>query len=90
MWTYQFVMMQNCAEKHGWAKFISMQNHCSLLYREEEREMKTTLALETPANAIAAPECANAVVFRLIILARSLCPVLSTELAFREGIKDES
>ncbi|EON61067.1 aldo-keto reductase [Coniosporium apollinis CBS 100218] len=39
MWTYQFVMMQNCAEKHGWTKFISMQNHYSLLYREEEREM---------------------------------------------------
>ena len=39
MWTYQFAMMQFCAEKHGWTKFISMQNHYSLLYREEEREM---------------------------------------------------
>ena len=39
MFTYQFVMMQFCAEKHGWTKFISMQNHYSLLYREEEREM---------------------------------------------------
>lgn len=39
MWTYQFAMMQFCAEKHGWTKFISMQNHYNLLYREEEREM---------------------------------------------------
>jgi aryl-alcohol dehydrogenase-like predicted oxidoreductase len=39
MWTYQFAMMQACAEKNYWTKFISMQNHHSLLYREEEREM---------------------------------------------------
>jgi aryl-alcohol dehydrogenase-like predicted oxidoreductase len=39
MWAYQFAMMQACAEKHGWTKFISMQNQHSLLYREEEREM---------------------------------------------------
>ncbi|KUJ07869.1 Aldo/keto reductase [Mollisia scopiformis] len=39
MWAYQFAMMQFCAEKHGWTKFISMQNNYSLLYREEEREM---------------------------------------------------
>lgn len=39
MWTYQFVQMQNVAESHGWTKFVSMQNHYSLCYREEEREM---------------------------------------------------
>ncbi|KKP07031.1 aldo/keto reductase [Trichoderma harzianum] len=39
MWTWQFVMMQFCAEKNGWTKFVAMQNHYSLLYREEEREM---------------------------------------------------
>jgi len=39
MWAYQLAMMQAVAEKHGWTKFISMQNHYSLLYREEEREM---------------------------------------------------
>ncbi|TKA62660.1 hypothetical protein B0A49_06795 [Cryomyces minteri] len=39
MWTYQFAMMQFCAEKNGWTKFVSMQNHYNLLYREEEREM---------------------------------------------------
>jgi len=39
MWAYQFQKLQNVAEKHGWTKFISMQNHYSLCYREEEREM---------------------------------------------------
>lgn len=39
MWTYQFAQMQFCAEKNGWTKFVSMQNHYNLLYREEEREM---------------------------------------------------
>lgn len=39
MWTYQFAQMQFCAERNGWAKFICMENHYSLLYREEEREM---------------------------------------------------
>lgn len=39
MWTYQLAMMQHVAEKHGWTKFVSMQNQYNLLYREEEREM---------------------------------------------------
>ncbi|KAJ5157770.1 aldo-keto reductase dtxS3 [Penicillium canariense] len=39
MWTYQFATLQHIAEKNGWTKFISMQNHYNLLYREEEREM---------------------------------------------------
>ncbi|KAL5364126.1 Aldo/keto reductase [Aspergillus floccosus] len=39
MWTYQFAQMQFCAERNGWTKFICMENHYSLLYREEEREM---------------------------------------------------
>lgn len=39
MWAYQFATLQNVAEKNGWTKFISMQNHYNLLYREEEREM---------------------------------------------------
>lgn len=39
MWTYQFAQLQFCAEKNGWTKFVSMQNHYNLLYREEEREM---------------------------------------------------
>lgn len=39
MWAYQFAKMQTAAETRGWTKFISMQNHYSLCYREEEREM---------------------------------------------------
>ncbi|KAG7059380.1 aldo/keto reductase [Colletotrichum scovillei] len=39
MWGTQFAQMQFIAEKNGWTKFVSMQNHYNLLYREEEREM---------------------------------------------------
>jgi len=39
MWAHQFAMMQFAAEKHGWTKFVSMQNQYNLVYREEEREM---------------------------------------------------
>lgn len=35
----QLAQLQFVAEKNGWTKFISMQNHYNLLYREEEREM---------------------------------------------------
>jgi aryl-alcohol dehydrogenase-like predicted oxidoreductase len=39
MWTHQFANLQHTAEKFGFTKFISMQNHYNLMYREEEREM---------------------------------------------------
>ncbi|KAI2636376.1 aldo/keto reductase [Hypomontagnella submonticulosa] len=39
MWGVNFARLQFAAEKNGWTKFISMQNHYNLLYREEEREM---------------------------------------------------
>lgn len=39
MWAWQFQKALSVAEKHGWARFISMQNHLNLIYREEEREM---------------------------------------------------
>ncbi len=39
MFTWQFVTMQHVAERNGWTKFVSMQNHYNLVYREEEREM---------------------------------------------------
>jgi aryl-alcohol dehydrogenase-like predicted oxidoreductase len=39
MWAWQFARMQHVAETHGWTRFVSMQNHYNLLYREEEREM---------------------------------------------------
>jgi aryl-alcohol dehydrogenase-like predicted oxidoreductase len=39
MYAWQFAKHQHTAERHGWTKFVSMQNHYNLLYREEEREM---------------------------------------------------
>ncbi|MEV4115559.1 aldo/keto reductase [Nonomuraea sp. NPDC049695] len=39
MWAWQFSKAQHVAEQNGWTKFVSMQNHYNLLYREEEREM---------------------------------------------------
>jgi len=39
MYAWQFAKAQHVAEKHGWTKFVSMQNHYNLVYREEEREM---------------------------------------------------
>jgi aryl-alcohol dehydrogenase-like predicted oxidoreductase len=39
MWAWQFAKAQYVAERHGWTRFVSMQNHYNLLYREEEREM---------------------------------------------------
>ena len=39
MFSWQFAKAQHTAEAHGWTKFVSMQNHYNLIYREEEREM---------------------------------------------------
>jgi aryl-alcohol dehydrogenase-like predicted oxidoreductase len=39
MYAWQFQKAQYMAERNGWVKFISMQNHYNLIYREEEREM---------------------------------------------------
>ena len=39
MFAWQFARSLYLAERHGWSRFISMQNHYNLIYREEEREM---------------------------------------------------
>jgi aryl-alcohol dehydrogenase-like predicted oxidoreductase len=39
MWAWEFSKAQYTADAHGWTRFVSMQNHYNLLYREEEREM---------------------------------------------------
>ncbi len=39
MYAWQFAKAQYLAERNGWTRFVSMQNHYNLLYREEEREM---------------------------------------------------
>jgi aryl-alcohol dehydrogenase (NADP+) len=39
MYAWQFATMQHAADLGGWTRFVSMQNHYNLIYREEEREM---------------------------------------------------
>jgi aryl-alcohol dehydrogenase-like predicted oxidoreductase len=39
MYAWQFAKAQAVAGAHGWTRFVSMQNHYNLVYREEEREM---------------------------------------------------
>src|SRR4029453_6754206 len=39
MYAWQFAKAQRVAERHGWTRFVSMQNHYNLLDRGEEREM---------------------------------------------------
>ncbi|MEK5493402.1 aldo/keto reductase [Paenibacillus sp. FSL R7-0297] len=39
MSAWQFLKALHVAERHGWTRFVSMQNYVNLLYREEEREM---------------------------------------------------
>ena len=57
MFAWQFAELQMTAAQNGWTKFISMQNHLNLIYREEEREMipycvKTGVAI-TPWSPLA-------------------------------------
>ena len=46
MYSWQFAKALYLADKHGWTRFVSMQNHYNLLYREEEREMMGLCAAE--------------------------------------------
>jgi 1-deoxyxylulose-5-phosphate synthase len=39
MFAWEFSKMLNTSDRHGWARFVTMQDHYNLLYREEEREM---------------------------------------------------
>lgn len=39
MYAWQFAKAQYTADAHGWTRFVSMQNHYNMIYREEEREM---------------------------------------------------
>jgi len=39
MYAWEFAKIQYTAARNGWTKFVSMQNHYNLVYREEEREM---------------------------------------------------
>ncbi|MCB0106952.1 MAG: aldo/keto reductase, partial [Caldilineaceae bacterium] len=39
MYAWQFTKSLYLADQHGWTRFVTMQNHYNLVYREEEREM---------------------------------------------------
>ena len=63
MSAWQFERMQNIAERHGWTKFVSMQNQYNLIYREEEHEMMP-LCLDrkvavNPWSPLAGGRCAH-------------------------------
>lgn len=57
MYAWQFLKANHIAEKNGWTKFVSMQNHLNLMYREEEREMLPLCKVEkiavTPYSPLA-------------------------------------
>ena len=58
LFPYQLLKANTIAREHGWAEFISIQNHYNLIYREEEREMMQLLEEEkivmTPYSPLAA------------------------------------
>ena len=55
MFAWQFHKAQNAAAAHGWTKFVSMQNHYNLMYREEEREMMPLLLDQKVASTPYSP-----------------------------------
>ncbi len=63
MYAWQFQKALYTAEKHGWTRFVSMQNHLNLIYREEEREMIPLCKAEkialTPYSPLAAGRLAR-------------------------------
>ena len=64
MYAWQFQKALHIAVKHGWTRFISMQNHYNLIYREEEREMMPLCVEEgiaaTPYSPLASGRLARA------------------------------
>lgn len=55
MYAWQFQKALYTAEKHGWTRFVSMQNHYNLIYREEEREMMPLCRAEGIASTPYSP-----------------------------------
>jgi 1-deoxyxylulose-5-phosphate synthase len=61
MYAWQFQKALHVTEKNGWTRFVSMQNHYNLIYREEEREMLPLCKEErigvTPYSPLASGRC---------------------------------
>lgn len=55
MYAWQFQKALHVAEKNGWTRFVSMQNHYNLIYREEEREMLPLCRAEKIASTPYSP-----------------------------------
>ncbi|MFN8442574.1 MAG: aldo/keto reductase [Caldilineaceae bacterium] len=55
MFAWQFQKALHVAEKNGWTRFVSMQNHYNLIYREEEREMMPLCRAEGIASTPYSP-----------------------------------
>lgn len=55
MYAWQFQKALYTADRNGWTRFVSMQNHYNLIYREEEREMMPLCAAEGIASTPYSP-----------------------------------
>ncbi|MEZ4707237.1 MAG: aldo/keto reductase [Caldilineaceae bacterium] len=55
MYAWQFQRALHVAEQNGWTRFVSMQNHYNLIYREEEREMMPLCRAEGIASTPYSP-----------------------------------
>lgn len=55
MYAWQFQKALHVADQHGWTRFVSMQNHYNLIYREEEREMMPLCRAEKIASTPYSP-----------------------------------
>ncbi len=55
MFAWQFQKALHVADQHGWTRFVSMQNHYNLIYREEEREMMPLCRAEKIASTHYSP-----------------------------------
>ena len=55
MFAWQFQKALHVADQHGWTRFVSMQNHYNLIYREEEREMMPLCRAEKIASTPYSP-----------------------------------
>jgi 1-deoxyxylulose-5-phosphate synthase len=64
MFAWQFQKALYITDRNGWARFVSMQNHLNLIYREEEREMVPLCTAErialTPYSPLASGRLSRA------------------------------
>ena len=81
MFAWQFAKAQQTAETAGWTRFVSMQNHYNLVYREEEREM-IPLCLDQGVGVLAYSPLARGLLARSVErdTTRAWCDPLADEM----------